>query len=520
MTSDVTVRVKVSDQQTQQQVVPADSINKQGSGGGFPVLPLVGALILLAILIALCFLWYKRRRQTKQAAATNTQRARMINRKFVVVAIGLLGAVAAVGHSTIPVRAEPTAELTAGSKTIDLEIGQDRGDSQQVDNQLTVTSQHPDGYAVEAVLTEAPEAAEQAKLPKSGLQFTITGGDVKDPALLSTDKPTRLKAYPKPGKETLPISLRAAASPELAAGEYMVLVRFTVVPTASNKPKPQQSADANNSASSVQVRELADLNALLAADLAVGELVRINNFSQRNDAVRVTYRVANSLPADGVLQRVSVPLKAGKYAVPQLAGLQLPGANGGQRINELLEVAQTYADAGKQLVWDPSRSTPLSTSAVVHSVQRQPFALTCSSFVGMTLSAWKFQNTTYVANSNTRSYGWGTSFRRPAGTQPPFQAWKLLAWLHWQGRAAPHQPGVEDYRPGDILFFSKQDPEGPGTSGRYFMNVYHVGIYMGGNRIIHSYSNRSTHGVEVQSMSSGLKNNLSFIARPNLQGGS
>lgn len=134
----------------------------------------------------------------------------------------------------------------------------------------------------------------------------------------------------------------------------------------------------------------------------------------------------------------------------------------------------------------------------------------------MALLAWKYENTTYVANTNTASYSWGTTFARPAGTQPPFQAWKLLAWLHWGDRVAMHKPGTEDYQRGDILFFSKQNPEGAGTGGTYFMNVYHTGIYMGNGKIIHSYSNTTPHGVMVEKLSESLKKDLTFIARPKL----
>ena len=43
--------------------------------------------------------------------------------------------------------------------------------------------------------------------------------------------------------------------------------------------------------------------------------------------------------------------------------------------------ARTFVDAGRSLIWDPQRKTPLTTNIIVHKEYKAPYALTCSSFV-------------------------------------------------------------------------------------------------------------------------------------------
>lgn len=79
----------------------------------------------------------------------------------------------------------------------------------------------------------------------------------------------------------------------------------------------------------------------------------------------------------------------------------------------------------------------------------------------------------------------------------------------------------DSYQPGDILFFSEQGNGGQSSSGdkTFFGNVYHAAIYLGDGEVIHSTGTASGAGVHRQKLPESLKADLSFVARPQWQGG-
>lgn len=357
-------------------------------------------------------------------------------------ALGLVGCLmSALSVWGLSVSATPVMSLQSSLQSANLRLVAGGATSQPVQNTLQLTAHSSTGYLLEARLVDS-------NLPAQGVEVTVSGGEAAQPAVLKATDGLRLVTHQQPDNQrSITVTVQATATAAAAEGDYQAKVRFSL------KPLPNPS----------QVAEFASIADLMAAPLQPGDFAKTIDHTESNDQVRVLYKIESSLPTNSLMSRVAAPLANGNYAVPQILNTKLPEVNSSQRTKELLEVAQTYADAGNKLVWDPTRSAPLHTGGVVHQRYSAPYALTCSSFVGMALLAWKYENTTYVANTNTASYPWGTTFERPAGTQPPFQAWKLLAWYYWQNRAVPYLPGTEEYQPGDLLFFSQQNPEGVGT---------------------------------------------------------
>ena len=74
-------------------------------------------------------------------------------------------------------------------------------------------------------------------------------------------------------------------------------------------------------------------------------------------------------------------------------------------------------------------------------------------------------------------------------------------------------PVAKDYQPGDVLFWGKQEPEGPSTTGGYFLNIYHVGLYVGGGMLMQSKSASDPQGVMHEPLS-GMPDELVLAWRP------
>lgn len=409
-----------------------------------------------------------------------------------MMTLAVTAAVSSIAVWNITAIAAPVMDIRSSIAGADISLEAD-GSQKTFENTVDMAANSSTGYALEAIIASS-------NLPASGARVAVTGGDASGFAAVSTDSQTRLMTRDQSASHvSVPVTVAASADASVPEGDYEVKLRFTVKALPSSDQATQQPT----------------IFGLMGVQATSGGFVKLNEFTE-NDQVQNIYKIVDELPNDRVVSRIAVPLANGKYALPQALNTKLPEPNKPQRVNEMLEVAQTYVDAGAQLKWDSGRDTPLQSVQPIHERYTAPYALTCSSFANMVLAAWKYNDTTYVANSNTASYAWGTNFDRPAGTEPPFQAWKLLRWMDWQGRAAVYNPGADDYQPGDLLFFSKQNPEGPGTGGEYYMNVYHVSIYMGNNKVVHSISPDTGNGVVIQDLNQVLKNDLTFVARPNL----
>lgn len=234
-----------------------------------------------------------------------------------------------------------------------------------------------------------------------------------------------------------------------------------------------------------------------------------------NDGAGMTYTIQDSLPA-GILGNISVPTADGKWAVPE--GLKTAPENepDAETVEDVMKRAQTFEDAGSQLIWDPDRYPPLY-DLVVHNEYDAPYPLTCSSFVGQVMVGYDFEHTTYVQDENT-VVGDYVDVGRPTH-EFHWQAYKLARWLSTdlgQMDVWLHDVNDPHLQRGDILFFSQQNPEGAGTTGRYYGNIFHTGIYVGDGKIINAYSATTSGGVvtEVLDTWDWLNNKLSFVARP------
>ena len=126
---------------------------------------------------------------------------------------------------------------------------------------------------------------------------------------------------------------------------------------------------------------------------------------------------------------------------------------------------------------------------------------------------WDYSHTTYVAEENTRVGTW-VDFGQTSGSDLA-KANELARWFYVNGDLWLNT--ADDYQRGDILFFSRQSPGGAGTTGDYFANVYHTAIYLGDGMIAHSWGD-SGAGVVVEALPDSLKQDLSLVARPALQG--
>lgn len=235
-----------------------------------------------------------------------------------------------------------------------------------------------------------------------------------------------------------------------------------------------------------------------------------------DDGAGMTYTVAGELPA-GNLGNIAIPLANGKFAVPQGIPTEAPRPYDASAFEELSARAQTFADAGTSLIWDASRPSPL-TGQNVHSTQSSPYPVTCSSFIGMVVAGWDYQHTTYVADENTRVGRW-VDFGKSIDEYKNLDANGLASWFYANGDLWLDKG--DSYQPGDILFFSEQGNGGQSSSGdkTFFGNVYHAAIYLGDGEVIHSTGTASGAGVHRQKLPESLKADLSFVARPQWQGG-
>ena len=177
-------------------------------------------------------------------------------------------------------------------------------------------------------------------------------------------------------------------------------------------------------------------------------------------------------------------------------------------VDAMLARCQTYVDAGTALEWDPSVKTPLVEGGPTKTASGK-WGITCSQFAGLVLSGIAYPSSTYAAASNTGSdpqVRWGR-----LTTTDPWQAHRMARWAHASGDV--WVPVAHDWQPGDVLFFGKPEPEGPGTTGKYFLNIYHVAIYAGNRMLYQSKSASDPQGVMYEPLS-GMPDQVVLAWRP------
>ena len=243
--------------------------------------------------------------------------------------------------------------------------------------------------------------------------------------------------------------------------------------------------------------------------------VQTAGYATAGDGGGMTYTITDTQP-QGTYGNIAVRLADGDWAVPENLDEQTDAQADSTLVEHELTRAQSFAAAGTDLVWDSSRATPLS-GKVIHATDSKPYALTCSSFVGMVLMGWDYEHTTYVADQNTQ-VGEGVDFGSAAHNGELWGAANLARWFHAHGETWLDD-GSQQYQPGDVLFFSQQSVSGdssptPSTEPNQFANIYHVALYVGDGRIIHSYGPESGAGVIEEDFSASLQDDLSFVARP------
>ncbi|WJZ02105.1 hypothetical protein [Corynebacterium freiburgense] len=235
-----------------------------------------------------------------------------------------------------------------------------------------------------------------------------------------------------------------------------------------------------------------------------------------NDNAGMTFTVENRKP-EGTEGDIAVPLVDGKWAVPKDIPNSPTNPVDKAAADSAITRAQTFIDAGTDLKWNAQKPSPVTTNEIVHQKSSKPYGVTCSSFVGMVLKGWDYQHTTYVSDTNKTVGPWVDFGDNGAATDPNMDLWqahKLARWFHTHGDlwVADGNQGLE---PGDIIFLSEQKPEGKdANTGTYFGNVYHAALYVGNNKVIHSYGESSGAGVVEQEYSDHLRDKTSFIARP------
>lgn len=235
--------------------------------------------------------------------------------------------------------------------------------------------------------------------------------------------------------------------------------------------------------------------------------VSVRTFDPKLGVRSMKFRVQASQPA-GLVAQISYRLADGRWAVPIGNRTSAPRSVNQSAAKSAVARARTFVAAGRDLVWASEGYTPLS-GKVTKDVETKPYPVTCSHFVAMVMQGWDYNHTTYVANQNTRvgpyvNYG-------PLNSEANiFSANRLAAWHYAKGDMW-YVAGKQDWQVGDILFYSRS---GYASSGR-FANVYHAALYIGDNKVIHSWGVGSGAGVVEEPVKPWMFKDVAFVARPN-----
>ncbi len=241
-----------------------------------------------------------------------------------------------------------------------------------------------------------------------------------------------------------------------------------------------------------------------------------------NDGFPQLFQILDSPPAETSLQRIGIPLQNGRFAVPAQLRRDVPAAAApDQTTHDVVARAQTFVAAGRNLIWDAKRKAPLMTAEPVHKLYKEqpPYPITCSNFAAMLLYGYSYSSTTYVADQNT-VVGAAIDFGKEQGTSRMVGANRLALWFQnnqrlWLPSSQDPNEVVKQLAVGDILFFSRQRPEGKDeNTGAFFGNVYHTAVYVGNKQVIHSYGPKTPGGVVQEPITKIPMGELSFVARP------
>ncbi|MDO5076329.1 hypothetical protein [Corynebacterium sp.] len=264
------------------------------------------------------------------------------------------------------------------------------------------------------------------------------------------------------------------------------------------------------------VTKLQDVEDLMDTPGLDGKVVT-EDHTEANDNAGMTFTVQDQQPA-GAKGAVSVPTVDGKWAVPSDIPNRPTNPVDKQASDSAIARAKTFVNAGTDLRWSTQKPSPITTSEVVHERYTKPYGVTCSSFVAMVLMGWDYNSTTYVSDANKSVGPWIDFGDNGVATDPNLDLWqahKLAKWFHTHGDLWLDDGTRRGLEPGDLIFLSEQKPEGKdANTGTYFGNVYHVALYVGDNKVVHSYGESSGAGVVEQELNDYLRNHTSFIARP------
>ena len=217
--------------------------------------------------------------------------------------------------------------------------------------------------------------------------------------------------------------------------------------------------------------------------------------------------------------RLALPTKDGKWAVPTdfLRTPPRPPIRE-EVLEDVLRRARTFKYEGStDLKWDGTGRGPMASKEPVHKILPKPYPITCSHFVGMVLAGLEYTSTTYVRDSNVKT-GYFVPYGAPAESLNLYQAWLSARWFFINGDM--WWSDGTDIAPGDLLFFSHQDPESTydrvreGKTTPYFGNIYHVSLYMGANTMIQSATPTSPTGVYELSFTKSYKDDFRLAVRP------
>lgn len=246
--------------------------------------------------------------------------------------------------------------------------------------------------------------------------------------------------------------------------------------------------------------------------------VTTKQWSKNGDGAGLNWDVVTEKPT-GIRERIAIPTADGRYAIP--VDFKYPPLNHQlpkEYENDILVRAHTFMyQGGTDLKWGGKGAGPMTTKEPIHKVRSKPYPITCSHFTGMVAAGYEYTSTTYVADENSVTGAYIPFDDKPENLniyQACLTAQKYytmgILWLV-----------TDDFQPKpcDLLFYAMPDPEGSyakaraGTEPPYFGNVYHVGIYVDGDKIIQSAYPDSPTGVYIASYRE-MRNTLTFVARP------
>lgn len=252
---------------------------------------------------------------------------------------------------------------------------------------------------------------------------------------------------------------------------------------------------------------------------------RTGGYASVGDGGGLEWRLTREEPKGRVDRRLALPTADGGWATPtNLPALSTLTPQPRYVVNDTLARARTYMDdPDNRLIWEGSgRPGPLY-GGYPAVWGRPPYPITCSHLVGMIMCGWEMGTTVYSdgvkANSPT---GWiATGLANPPESTGVWWAQRLAKWCFSKGYLArANEVPLEGLERGDILFFSRRNPENSydrvraGSLEPYFANVYHVSIYLGGGRTIHSTGPTTPKAVYEGPLGESLSNDLTLVARP------